>query len=203
MFMKKSLIASTMVALGLATVSTPAQASLEPFIGQIMPTGFNFCPRGFLNASGQLVSIASNTALFSLLGTTFGGDGRTTFALPNLNGRMPIHVGQGPGLPNYADGQFGGTTTMQLTTSNLPSHTHSARMRAFSGAGNTVQPVRNSLATATVGADIYSDAAPTAAMSNGNINVVATGQGQAFANQTPGTVILYCIATQGVFPPRN
>jgi microcystin-dependent protein len=203
MLMKKSLIATTMLALGLASVSTPAQASLEPFIGQIMPTGFNFCPRGFAQASGQLLPIAQNTALFSLLGTTFGGDGRTTFALPNLNGRMPIGSGQGPGLPFYVDGEVNGSTSIQLTTSNLPSHTHSARLRAQSAAGNSPQPVRNSLATAPVGADIYSTAAPTVAMSTGNINLLAAGQGQAIANVTPSTVIKYCIALQGIFPSRN
>lgn len=202
MVMKKSLVAATMLTLGLG-VSVPAHAAPEPFIGQIQPMANNFCPRGFTQASGQILQIATNTALFSLVGTTYGGDGITTFGLPNLNGRMPVHFGQGPGLPNYELGQVGGSTTVQLTTANLPAHTHSARLRASSAAGNSNQPTRNSLAAAPTGADIYSTATPSVLMSPGNINVLPTGQGQAFFNVMPSIVIRYCIALQGIYPSRN
>lgn len=203
MFPKKSLIAASMLAVGLTAMPAPAHASAEPYLSQIMPTGFNYCPRGWLPASGQLLAIQQNAALFSLLGTNFGGDGRTTFALPNLNGRMPIGSGQGPGLPSYSDGQTSGTLTIQLTAANLPSHTHTARMRAVSGAGNVDTPLRNSFATTPAGANIYSAAAPTTTLRADSINVVAAGQGQAFNNVTPLTVVKYCIAVQGIFPSRN
>lgn len=203
MHLKRSFLAATMLAFGLASVSTPAQAAPEPFLGQIMPTGFTFCPRGWAQASGQILAISQNTALFALLGTTFGGNGQTTFALPNLNGRMPVHVGQGPGLPNYVDGEVFGTETIQLTAANLPSHSHTARLRAQSGAGDSNQPTRNSLAAAPAGTDIYSTATAGADMRAGNVNLLPTGQGQAIANRTPALAIKYCIALQGIFPPRN
>lgn len=203
MFMKKSLLATMLVAAGLTSMSVPAHAGDEPFLGQIITVGFDFCPNRHLPASGQLLSIQQNTALFSLLGTTYGGDGRTTFGLPNLNGRMPVHVGQGPGLPFYTDGEVFGSTTIQLTAANLPPHSHTAQMRAFSGAGDAARPLRNSLAAAPVGSDIYSSAAPTVAMNTGNINVLPTGSGQAFSNSTPISVIKYCISTSGIFPSRN
>ncbi len=107
--MKMKAFALTMAAMGSSlTVSTPAQAAAEPFLGEIMMVGYTFCPRGWAATDGQLLAIAQNQALFSLLGTTFGGDGRTTFALPDLRGRAPIHVGQGPGLPTIMQGQKSG-----------------------------------------------------------------------------------------------
>jgi len=96
----------------------------EPFLGEICWIGFNFAPRGWALCDGQLLSISQNDALFSLLGTTYGGDGRTTFGLPDLRGRSPIHVGQGPGLSNYQWGQKGGVETVTLTINQMPSHTH-------------------------------------------------------------------------------
>ena len=96
----------------------------EPFIGQIMMVGFNFPPRGWAQCNGQLLPISSHTALFSLLGTTFGGDGRTSFGLPDLRGRIAKHIGQGPGLANVTWGQRGGRENVTLTIANMPSHTH-------------------------------------------------------------------------------
>lgn len=98
--------------------------STEPFIGEIKIFGFNFAPPNYQLCNGQIVSISQNTALFSLLGTTYGGNGQTTFALPDLRGRMPIGQGQGPGLPDYMMGEVSGTTNTTLTTANLPAHTH-------------------------------------------------------------------------------
>ncbi|MHC4955882.1 MAG: phage tail protein, partial [Planctomycetota bacterium] len=145
--MKKRLMhATTLVVLAIALVATPvlttpAHAS-EPFIGQIQQFGFNFPPRGWAHCDGQLLPISSNTALFSLLGTTFGGDGRTTFGLPDLRGRIAKHVGTGPGLSPVTWGQRGGAETVVLNTGNMPSHTHTATatLRGTSAAGNVEDP---------------------------------------------------------------
>ena len=95
---------------------------MEPFIGQIQAFGFNFAPQGWAQCNGQLLSIAQNTALFSLLGTMYGGNGQTTFGLPDLRGRFPLHMGQGPGLPFYTQGEIGGTPSITLLTQNLPAY---------------------------------------------------------------------------------
>src|SRR5262247_1539362 len=110
----------------------------EPFLGQIQPFGFNFAPTGWATCDGQILSIAQNTALFSLLGTTFGGNGQTTFGLPDLRGRVPIGQGQGPGLANYTLGQTGGQETVTLITSQMPQHTHS--LVGVTEAGDTNVP---------------------------------------------------------------
>ena len=99
-------------------------AQPEPFLGQLMLVGFTFCPRGWANANGQLLEISTNTALFSLLGTTYGGNGRTTFGLPDLRGRVPVHVGTGPGLSAYRQGQRSGQETVTLTAAEMPAHRH-------------------------------------------------------------------------------
>src|SRR5262245_53022514 len=99
----------------------------EPFLGEIRTFGFNFAPTGWAMCNGQLLAIAQNTALFSLLGTQFGGNGQTTFALPNLQGRVGIHEGQGAGLSQYTIGQVGGTETVTLTVNQIPAHNHSAK----------------------------------------------------------------------------
>jgi microcystin-dependent protein len=112
------------------TLSGLPQAALagpEPFIGEIMLTGANFCPRGWADANGQLLAVAQNAALFSLLGTTYGGDGRTTFGLPDLRGRVAIHTGQGPGLSNRNQGSKSGAENHTLTVSEMPQHTHGLR----------------------------------------------------------------------------
>src|SRR5205085_8655362 len=96
----------------------------NPFLGEIRPVGFNFAPRGWALCQGQILSIAQNTALFSLLGTTYGGNGITTFALPDLRGRVGVHVGQGPGLSPYDLGQVGGTAAVTLAAAHLPAHAH-------------------------------------------------------------------------------
>lgn len=102
----------------------PSRSVADPFIGTIAIFGFNFAPRGWANCDGQLLPIAQHTALFSLLGTMYGGDGRTTFGLPDLRGRVALHMGSGPGLPNYNQGQKGGSTTISIGVANLPPHTH-------------------------------------------------------------------------------
>ncbi len=117
---------------------------MEPFVGQLMLVGFNFAPRGYAAAAGQIMSIAQNSALFSLLGTTYGGNGQTTFALPNLNGRLAIGQGQGPGTSNYSLGEVGGVETTTLNSQQLPQHTHVAT--------TTVTPTSTLSATTAINA---------------------------------------------------
>jgi len=195
----KPLIASIIMGLGLgASYSTPTQASLEPFIGEIIWVGFTFCPRGWTEANGQLLDIASNTALFSLYGTTYGGDGRTTFALPDLRGRSPVHTGTGPGLSAKPQGQKQGAETKTLTNSELPTHTH--QLNANPGRADSVNPAGGLLASPGR-TRIYSDASSSTAMENASIS--STGNSQAFSIRDPYLVVRACVALTGVFPSRN
>lgn len=171
----------------------------EPFIGEIRAFGFNFAPRGWATCDGQLLGISPNTALFSLLGTTYGGNGQTTFALPDLRGRVPIHAGQGPGLSPYTQGQVGGTEAVTLGTGELPAHSHG--VRAASQA-NSIRPLNAVLApVASSGFSTYASATDGTPM---NPDMVApTGGGQPHANVQPYLVLNYCIALEGIFPARN
>jgi microcystin-dependent protein len=184
--------------IALTGATTPAKAGAEPFIGEIMMVGYTFCPRSWAEANGQLLPISNNTALFSLFGTTFGGDGRTTFALPDLRGRVPMHVGQGSGLLNRALGQQGGSETNTLTANQLLAHSHS--LNGTTAAANAVDPLGNVLAN-TGRSDTYTTSAPNAQMSSGAIG--ATGGGQAVNNMQPFLTIRYCVALNGIFPSRN
>jgi len=170
----------------------------EPFIGQIQLFGFNFPPRGWAFCDGQLLSISQNTALFSLLGTTFGGDGRTTFGLPEMRGRVPVHVGNGPGLSPITWGQRGGQENTTLGVNNLPAHNH--QVRCNTGDGNSDEPQDNFLSKAGGGETIYADSQNGAMNSGATANV---GGGQSFTNMPPFIGIYYSIAMQGIFPSRN
>ena len=171
----------------------------DPFIGQIQPYGFNFAPRGWAKCDGQLLAISSNTALFSLLGTTYGGDGRTTFALPDLRGRTSLHQGQGPGLTNRAIGQKGGRETETLTVQQLAAHNHAATLHAAGPKADLEMPAGNVLA----GGEIYHTPPAGEAMAAASITVANVGDGQAHNNMQPHLVINWCIALVGVFPSRN
>ena len=174
---------------------------MEPFIGQIQPFGFNFAPKGWALCDGQLQSIAQNSALFSLLGTTYGGDGRTTFALPDLRGRTMLHQGHGPGLTTRVIGEKSGTETTTLIASNLPSHNHPIMMPVNNASPNTDEPANAYLAAVQSG-DSYQAAPGTnqfyGAFSSGN-----TGGNVPFNNMEPYLVINICIALFGVFPSRS
>lgn len=177
----------------------------EPFIGEIRAFGFNFAPRGWAQCDGQLLPIAQYSALFSLLGTTYGGDGRTTFGLPDLRGRSAVHEGSGPGLIPVQLGQKGGAETTTLSVANMPSHNHVAVLHAEAKPGTLRGPAGNMLAIASTGADIYTPADPkeNKAMAADSIVVNNTGGGQAFNNRDPFQVVNYCIALQGIFPSRS
>ncbi|MGB3471518.1 MAG: tail fiber protein [Erythrobacter sp.] len=178
---------------------------MEGYIGAIMLWGPNFAPRNWAFCHGQLLAISSNTALFSLIGTIYGGDGRTTFALPDLQGRVPVGPGNGPGLPNVGQGQKFGAASTTLTTAQLPSHNHTATMRAESAPGTTGNPTGNLLGVITTGADIYAPPVPAQEVSMASDSIVVNNNGgsQAFDQHQPSLGVNYIICLEGIFPSRS
>ena len=179
---------------------------MDPFIGEIRAVGFSFAPRGWALCQGQLMPINQNTALFALLGTTYGGDGRTTFALPDLRSRLIVQPGQGPGLSNYSLGQVSGSETVTLNTNQMPAHTHTlsgVTVNANSAAGTVAAPAGNVLGSNT-SVQHYA-ASPDAQMAAGSVSGITTlaGSGTAHANTMPSLGLYYVIALQGVFPQRS
>lgn len=173
--------------------------SSEPFIGEIKLFAGNFQIIGHAFCNGQLMSIAQNTALFALIGTTYGGDGQTTFGLPDLRGRIPIHQGTGPGLTTRVIGEVAGSETVTITVNQLPLHTH--LMNCNTATGNSADPTNNFWAAQP--ALTQYEAAPTAA-SNLKPNAISNAGGsQPHTNQQPYLAINYLIATEGIFPSRN
>lgn len=170
---------------------------MDPFVGEIRVFGFNFAPQGWALCNGQLLSISQNTALFSLLGVTYGGDGRTTFALPNLQGRAALQPRQGPGLSPYALGQTGGAATVTLTLPQMPSHTHG--LSAVSDPAESGMPTGNVLAR-SLGGPVYATGTASATLSSSAVS--AQGGSAAHNNLPPYLVANFCIALQGVFPSR-
>lgn len=178
---------------------------MEPFLGQIQPFAFNFAPKGWVMCNGQTMAISQNTALFSLLGTMYGGNGTTNFQLPNLQSRVPVHTGKGASGTVYTQGSTGGVETVTLTLSQLPQHNHT-----FAGAsalGNKQQPTAGA-ALATVAksgnpGDSYYAAGSNALTSLNAASVVAVGGSGPHNNIQPYLVINWCIATVGVYPSRN
>lgn len=186
-----------------ALLSNPAQAcSTEPLLGSLCVFAGNFAPRGWALANGQIMSISQNTALFSILGTTYGGDGKTTFALPDTRGRAVIGAGSGPGLSIYQLGQMGGVETVTLTQAELPAISPTAVVHAQSAAGNSDSPANNAWATLSR-QNAYSSSAPNVTMSPGTITINPIGGGQAHENRPPFIAMNWIIATQGVFPSRE
>jgi microcystin-dependent protein len=165
----------------------------EPFLGEIRLFGFNFSPRGWAVCAGQIMSIQQNTALFSLLGTQYGGNGVQTFGLPDLRGRVAINQGQGPGLQNYDIGEITGSETVTLTSQQMPIHTH-------------LQPVTNGPAsTSRPHSTVPAAGGSYAAAGDGGAFVPPStaGGSQPFSILQPLLVLNYCIALQGIFPSRN
>jgi microcystin-dependent protein len=194
----KSQCAIAAVALAASMAAPTAADAQEKYLGEIFMGGWNFCPRGSADLNGQLLAISSNSALFSLLGTQYGGDGRTTFALPDMRGRFATHPGQGPGLTPRQQGQSGGTETNTLTVNQLPAHTHG--LNGTTAAANTPSP--GGALPATTGRDSsYAPGSADAPMAAGVIG--NTGGGQAINNMPPFNVVRWCIATQGIFPSRS
>jgi len=172
----------------------------EPFIGQIIMAGFNFAPRGYATCDGQLMSIAQNTALFSLLGITYGGDGRVTFALPDLRGRTSMNQGQGPGLTGRVMGEAAGEENYTLISTEIPMHNH--LLTGFQGEGDQPLPQGNTLAGSNQsGTSDFTNVAPNANLSP--LAISATGGNQAHNNMEPYLVASFSIALEGIFPSRN
>ena len=173
----------------------------DPFVAEIRIFPFNFAPKGWAWCDGQLLPLSQNTALFSLLGTTYGGNGQSNFALPNLQGRAPMHPGQGPGLSLHDLGETGGSETVTLLQSEIPSHTHT--IRANNGDG--ISPTPTSNVSSGPGADrdlfLYKDGTANGVM-NANASGI-TGGSVPHNNMQPYLTFYFCIALQGVFPPRT
>ncbi|WP_027003665.1 phage tail protein [Hugenholtzia roseola] len=182
---------------------------LEAFIGSIVLFAGNFAPRGWALCEGQILPIAQNTALFSILGTTYGGNGQTTFALPDLRGRVPLSQGQGPGLPNIQLGEMGGQATVTLITPQIPAHTHT--LQAANGAATTSTPQNGLLATwngtedsegtNVTGHSFVTGATPTTTLAPTSIG--SAGGSQPHNNMQPYLGLNYIICLEGIYPSRG
>ncbi|MEO8235633.1 MAG: tail fiber protein [Flavobacterium sp.] len=184
--------------------------STEPFIGEIKILGFDFAPQGYQTCSGQIMSIAQNTALFSLLGTTYGGNGVQTFGLPDLRGRMPIGQGTGPGLPSYSMGQVAGTTSITLITPNMPAHVHTlnaavVKLKASTANADETGPDGNFPANTAVSSYSGNGATPNIFTGGATVSGTSdiTGSNSPIGILNPYLTINYSIAIYGIFPSRN
>jgi microcystin-dependent protein len=175
----------------------PARADTLPYLGEIMLFAGNFQPRGWAFCNGQLLPINQNQALFSLLGTTYGGDGRVTFALPDLRDRVPIHFGQGPGLSDRVLGERSGATTHTLTLAEIPAHTHP--LRVSSAPATSVTPVGMFPARNPAGYAQFTATTPDVVMTAAG----SAGGSQPHENLQPCLGLHFCIALQGVFPSQT
>lgn len=204
--------------LACVALPTTSHAGIDPFIGEIMLFAGNYCPQGYLPAQGQILSIAQNTALFSILGTTYGGDGRTNFALPNLQGRSAIGSGYGAGLSPVQLGETVGTEQVTLNSAQLPAHSHSAStsvsvasvLKGSTGAGNSDSPGgkvlakqarTNIYATGPASDNMDSSAIQSTAAATTTVN--PAGNNAPVPTRSPALGLNYCIAIQGIYPPRN
>jgi microcystin-dependent protein len=176
----------------------------SPFVAEIRIFGFNFAPKGWATCDGQILPLSQNTALFSLLGTTYGGNGQTTFALPNLQGSAPLQQGQGPGLSLRDLGETGGEQTVTLLDTEMPAHSHTAASANAAGGGTLLSPAGNiwanpSTRRATV--NMYAAGPGNAPMDAGTLT--PAGGSQPHNNMPPYLCLNFCIALQGIFPPRS
>jgi microcystin-dependent protein len=179
----------------------------SPFVAEIRMFGFNFAPTGWAQCNGQLLPISQNTALFSLLGTYYGGDGKSTFALPNLQGSVPVNTGQGPGLQEWFLGQQQGSDTETLLTSEIPAHNHNMNARNLVGQTDTPSATAipsNGTWQSGNQIGVVQQYTTQAIDSQGSpLAITVTGGDQPHNNLMPYLVVNFCIAMQGVFPPRT
>lgn len=192
-------MAGALVALGLGSAS-PAM-SQDYYLGEIMVVSFSFCPKDTLEANGAILAIAQNNALYSLLGTTYGGNGVTTFALPDLRGRTPIGQGAAPGLNPVVQGQVGGAETVTLNLNQLPAHTHpvTASLLASEGGATSAEPESGSVLSA---AQIYGSGAATVPLGGLSATVGPAGNSQPVPIRDPYLAVRYCIVSGGLYPSR-
>lgn len=172
--------------------------SASPFVAEVSIFGFNFAPKGWATCDGQLLPLSQNTALFSLLGTSYGGDGKSTFALPNLGGSAPVHSGQGTGLSLYSLGETTGTETVQLITSEIPLHSHS--MMASKSDATDTDPAGLYYAKG-IGVGMYAPPGTVTPLAPAAISVA--GGDQPHNNMMPFLTLVFCIALQGIYPQRG
>ena len=173
----------------------------DPFVAEIRIFPFNFAPKGWAFCDGQLMPISQNTALFSLLGTTYGGDGKSTFALPDMQGNAPMHPGQGPGLSLHDLGEMSGSETVTLLESEIPIHTHSLMAHGLDNADLLTPTVNSVLAKANPGFG-YNNS--NSGIQNMSFQALApAGGGQPHNNMMPYLTLNFCLALQGVYPPRT
>ena len=187
---------------------------MDEYMGIVKIFAGNFAPRGFMFCNGQLISIAQNSALFALLGTTYGGNGQTTFGLPDLRGRAPIGWGQGPGLSNYALGQVSGTESTSILISNMPAHNHTATSTLALNASDAAATVPTPVAGNALGAgkdvntdpvSMYTTAAPNIPLAGGSVTTTVgiNGGSQPISILQPILAMSYIICVEGLFPSRN
>jgi microcystin-dependent protein len=188
-----------------ATAFPAAAQAQECFIGEVRMFAGNFAPRGWGLAQGQLLSIAQNTALFSILGTTYGGDGQTTFGLPDLRGRVPLGWGQGPGLSPRALGELAGTETVTQTAAQMPAHTHTAVVNASSGAATHIRPQGRLLAKVDppTAANVYAPGPPDVSLAPEAVSIGISGGSQPQENMPPFLALNFIVCMEGIYPSRN
>jgi microcystin-dependent protein len=173
----------------------------NPFVAEIRIFPFNFAPKGWAFCDGQILPLSQNTALFSLLGTTYGGDGKSNFALPDMQGNAPMHPGQGPGLSLHDLGETGGSDTVTLLESEIPSHSHS--LMTFVGQATAQTPAPNVGLSRARGINAYSTVTNTGVVPMSDNTVAPAGGDQPHNNLMPYLTLNFCIALQGVYPPRT
>lgn len=174
---------------------------MDPFVAEIRIFPFNFAPKGWAWCDGQLLPLSQNTALFSLLGTTYGGNGKSNFALPDLQGRAPMQPGQGPGLSLHDLGESGGSQTVTLLESEIPAHTHT--FSASNQPGEDAQPDPSEGLGRSVGAQLYQSNTTTSLVPMSESALAPSGGDQPHNNMMPYLTFYFCIALQGVYPPRT
>lgn len=184
--------------------ATSAIAQTPAYIGEVQLYAGTYCPKGLSDTQGQVLPIAQNQALFSLLGVVYGGNGVTTFALPDLRGRSAYSQGTGPGLPTYTQGQTGGTENTTLNVGQMPAHMHMGYLRAVGGSPNIDDPTNAALADFPAGFPIYANnTTATVNMKAGSVQSNPTGGSQPYQNLGPYLTMRFCIAKVGVFPSRQ
>ncbi|HLV38736.1 phage tail protein [Xanthomarina sp.] len=171
----------------------------DPYVGEIRMFAGSYAPSGWAKCEGQLLAISQNSVLFAIIGTAYGGNGQTTFALPDLRGRVPMHSGNGPGLPSYGHGQAGGDSNVSLTVANLPAHSH--QVNAVLNEGDSSSPESNFPANTKLLDKEYASVGTPTTMNSGMIG--STGYNQPFSIVQPYQTVTFIIALQGVFPSQN
>lgn len=192
----KILISAICICAAMTFTTVKANAGSQPFVGEIMCGGWNFCPSGWMECNGALIPISEFETLFNLIGTTYGGDGEQTFAIPDLQGRTIIGQGQGSGLTNRVIGETGGFESITLTSQQMPSHNHS--MNIHGGSEKSASPT-NRIPAVQASNNAYSTTAPNAVMTTTS----SIGNGQPHENRQPYLVNKCCISMYGIFPTQN